>query len=201
MSSFSTLAPHKFELLLYALIAIMLILLGNLDYFARQLDLIDVESGQTVVQLSLEYFRDGVSYLDKLKISAVSAVFVFWSFVGIFALTIIHLVYDVYQEVSNDIKVTTKFYHPGNYSNFAFWKGVIVNLAVNLALYIIVLFSGFFISLVLAPTAITAAQEIVSGVTIVGVAVFAISVITLWGGLVILGVGLRLILLRNQFDV
>ncbi len=201
MQTFNVLVPHKFEVLLYAMIAFLIAVVGNLEFFSQQLALVDSATDASVIQLSSDYIQLGINYLDSFAVSAVSAVFVFWSFVGILTLSIIHSVYGVYSEVSQDVNVATKFYHPSNYSNSKFWIGVVLNVFLNFGLYVVVIFAGFFISVVLSPLVIASIQDIVSGISGLGIVVAVLGFMALWGGLTIFGVGMRLILLRNQIEV
>lgn len=197
----NALVPYKSELVLYGFIALLIAVVGNLEFFARQLGLIDRASDQSVVIVSGQYLQEGLNYIDGFSLSAASAVFVFWSLTGIVALSIIHSVSEVYSEVSQDVSVATKFYHPSNFSTLKFWKNVIVQTILNAGLYVVVLFSVFFVSIVLAPIVITALEDVVSSVSVPGIAVLAGGYLALWAGVTILGVGLRLILLRKHIDV
>ncbi|MDZ7786095.1 MAG: hypothetical protein U5L95_03170 [Candidatus Saccharibacteria bacterium] len=201
MRSLRTLWPHKVELLLYGIIAAMIMTLGNFDFFARQLGLIDHTTNAVITDVISGYINDGVRFIDGFSVTAVSSVFLFWSFVGILTLSVIHTVSETYHEVSQDVEVATKFYHPRHFSTKKFWVGVIKQAVLNSGLYVIVLFFVFFVSVVMSPVAVSALHEVVSNLSVASIGIFVGAAFALWLSLVILGVGIRLILLRKHFQV
>lgn len=197
----NALVPQKLELVLYGVLAIFISIAGNLTFFSRQLSLVDDSTEETVVSTIGYYILDAIRFIDAFNISAVSAVFVFWSVVGILALSIIHAVYGVYNEVSQDVKIATKFYHPSNYTNRRFWLHVLWQSILNTALYIIGIFAAFFVAGVLAPIAIKGASDLVSSFALFDVFLLLAALCSLWAGLLLLATCLRLILLRQQIDL
>lgn len=199
MKQTNMLMPQKAELFLYSIIAFLLSVLVNLDFYMHDLGLIDHMTGQTVIEVFDNYIDSFVSIFDGTTIAPASAVFIFWSLIGLLTMSILHQMHQVYIELQENIEVATKFYHPKHYSTLRFWRSVIARSLENGLFYVFTVVSGLLVFKFFVPLASNALTDLYLQTGIVEILIYAGSFAALWGAVTIFGIVLRILVGSKRF--
>lgn len=193
--------PSKVENIAYFLIGFVVSVLGNLAFFAERLagaSLYISEDYQDVLDLYIEQL---LSFVDSLAVAPASAIFVFWSIIGILSFSILQSVLGVVSEIKEDINITTHYLHPRHYAKASFAIEVLLQSVAHMALYCVGIVTGVLIGTVLAPVSVSLLQSLLLTFTFELGLFYAASLILLWFGIAVIAGCVRLLAIRKQIQL
>lgn len=195
------LVPNKLEMVLYLAVAVAILFVANFKYLTTYwLNSTGnvPQTGEDVVQ----FYADGFfQAFEGLAFAPSTAVFIFWSLVGLIIFSLAQSVYNVYAEVKNDITVDTHFLHPSNYTRWRFWGEVLVQFTAHLLLYGLIILWGLLLGFVLTPIVSVVAQQLFLEMKLLSLVMFLSSFVLFYIGVLMLALLLKLFFKRKQLMI
>lgn len=186
---------------MYGVLTLVIIFVTNLRFLTMYL-LSDTNDALSVEGATFgDYFGRVVDVVEKLPFLPNSAVFVFWSLVGLVVYSLIQSIYNVYAEVKNDIDITTHFMHPSNYIRWKFWVEVVLQLLAHISLYVLTVLGAFLVGYVLAPLAAVFTRQLVDGPSLESLVRFISSGLLLYIGVLVFALILKIFFKRKQLAI
>lgn len=192
------LLPSKLEFLLYGVLSIIIAFFGSVRFLTDFL-LSGTEFGfESLSEQADQNVDNALQFIDSLNFTPATAVFVFWSVVGVIAFSLGQAVINSYLEFKHDVDVTTKFIHPRRFANLQFWLDAILLTAAHLSLYIMLLMWSALLGFVLAPLSANAVQGAVLDTSLVSIVILLCMLVLLSIGVLIEAVLIKLLFRRKQ---
>ncbi len=195
------LSPSKLELVFYGVLSFVIIFAANFNYLANYLvhntgGVPEFDKGITSL------YTDGfLSFVDGLAFIPTSAIFIFWSLVGIVVYTILQSVLGLLAELKNDIDITQKYLHPSNFLRWKFWAEVFLQLIAHISLYSLMVLWSFLLGYVLIPLSTLFSSRLLGDFDFYNVASFIGSFALLYVGVIVFALILKLFFKRKQLVI
>jgi uncharacterized membrane protein (DUF485 family) len=192
------LVPNTLEMVFYGALTLVVIFVANLrvltDYF-----LYDASGTVAVQDVTFgSYFDRMIDYVESLPFLPNSAVFVFWSLIGLVVYSVLQSIFSVYAEVKNDINITSHFLHPTNFIRWQFWAEVAVQFLAHISLYALTLLWAFLVGYVLMPLSASFARQFFKAPDVGGLIQFVTGAVLLYIGVLVFALILKLFFKRKQ---
>ena len=192
------LVPSKLELVFYVILSAVIVFLANFNVLADYLlhntgGVPKFEQGITSL-----YTDSLLSFIDGLAFIPTSAVFIFWSLVGIVVYTIFQSVGSLLAELKTDIDITHKYLHPRHFLRWQFWAEVFVQLIAHVSLYALIVLWAFLLGYVLIPLSALFSSRLFAGLDFYNILSFVSSFVLLYVGVIIFALILKLFFKRKQ---
>lgn len=192
------LLPGRLELVLYGIVTLVIIFITNLKDLAGYL--LNEPNIQTTTYNGTfgAYFERIVDYVESLPFLPNSAVFVFWSLVGLVVYSLAQSIYNVYAEIKNDIDMTTHFLHPINFIRWQFWAEVAIQFLAHVSLYALVVLWGFLVGYVLVPIVTLFTRQFAEDPDFENLPRLASGILLLYIGVLVFALILKIFFKRKQ---
>lgn len=194
------LLPTKLELIFYAVMTLLVVFIANFNYLTAYLLQTGgvPNTGRGIIRLYVDGF---LRFIDGLVFIPTSAVFIFWSLVGIVVYTILQSVYSMMVELRNDIEVTTHFRHPGRFFRLLFWEEIFLQFIAHLSLYGLIVLWAFLLGYVMIPIGAFFSSQFLLNMKLYNALSFLSSFVLLYIGILVFALLLKLFFKRKQLAI
>jgi len=193
--------PSKLENLLYAILAVVISVIGNLAFLATLLANESLYIAESFSEALALYVQETIGFIDNLTIAPVGSVFLFWSLAGIISFSLLQSFISVAKEIKNDVDISTHYLHPKHYIKPLFFLEVVLQGLAHGLIYLLILGIGILVGGVFAPIAIILFQGVLLTFTFELFAIYIGSLVVLWFGIVVMASVTRLLLMRKQIVI
>ena len=195
------LIPSKLELVLYGVLTAVIAFFANFSYLTTYL-LHETGNVPKMNEGAFSIYVDRIlSFVENLPFLPNSAVFIFWSLVGLLIYSFLQSSYNVYLQVRDDIDMATHFLHPSNYIGWKFWAEVLLQLLAHFSLYAVIILWALLTGYTLIPLSAYFSRQFFAASSFESLPAFISSMILLYIGVLVFAMILKLFFKRKQLVI
>lgn len=190
------LIPTKLEAATYFTLTCSVIFVANFGYISGRLLKDSGYGAQTAAGILELYAHNILSLIERIKWTPSVAVFIFWSLAGLAVFSISQVLHHTYKDVGGTIKVSTRYLHPSNFSQWRFWFRAFMNFIWHILLVGTILTWAMLIGLVLIPRNSILLKHLFETANLKAVMEFGISLLMVYFATLIVATAVKLLFRR-----
>lgn len=155
------LLPGKLELLVHFLIALCIAVVGNAWFFNEQLQR-QIDDPETPLNVMSYYLNQFLAFLDGFQAVPTLVVFIIWSLVGVVVFTMAQTAAGMVNELKEDVKISTSYFHPKNFSYRDFWVSALSELLSKVVYYVLLVAWSLVLGYIAVPATLFSSRQLLN---------------------------------------